>query len=133
MTTLDIGKPTNHKAFNESTAILAGDALLNNAYLVISDALINEKDEAKITRKIRAFKELSYGTDRMIAGEYVDTEFEGQEISNEYLEYMHNNKTGALIRAAVRIGAILAGAEEKDIDILTRICRKNWTCISNKR
>ncbi len=40
----------------------------------------------------------------MIAGEYVDTEFEGKEISNEYLEYMHKNKTGALIKASVRIG-----------------------------
>ena len=60
----------------------------------------------------------------MIAGEYVDTEFEGQEISNEYLEYMHNNKTGALIKASVRIGAILANAEENDINILTKYADK---------
>ena len=60
----------------------------------------------------------------MIAGEYVDTEFEGQEISNEYLEYMHNNKTGALIKASVRIGAILADAEEDDISVLTRYADK---------
>ena len=60
----------------------------------------------------------------MIAGEYVDTEFEGQEISNEYLEYMHNNKTGALIRASVRIGAILAGAEDEDLNRLTKYAEK---------
>ena len=60
----------------------------------------------------------------MIAGEYVDTEFEGQEISNEYLEYMHNNKTGALIKASVRIGAILANASKKDINKLTRYAEK---------
>ncbi len=60
----------------------------------------------------------------MIAGEYVDTEFEGQEISNEYLEYMHNNKTGALIKASVRIGAILAGASEDQIKNLTNYAEK---------
>lgn len=60
----------------------------------------------------------------MIAGEYVDTEFEGQEISNEYLEYMHNNKTGSLIKASVRIGAILAGANEEDLEKLTKYAEK---------
>ena len=60
----------------------------------------------------------------MIAGEYVDTEFEGQEISNEYLEYMHSNKTGALIKASVRIGAILADAKDYDINILTKYADK---------
>ena len=118
------GKPTNHKAFNEATALLAGDALLNNAYLVISDNLMKEDDKDILKAKIMAFNELSFGTDRMIAGEYVDTEFEGQEISNEYLEYMHNNKTGALIRASIRIGAILAGANNSDLDKLTNYAEK---------
>lgn len=119
MMILDIGKPTNHKKFNESTAILAGDALLNSAYMVISKDILETKDDELKNRKIRAFSELTMGVDRMIAGEYVDTEFEGKEISNEYLEYMHKNKTGALIKASVRIGAILAGANEKDIENLT--------------
>jgi len=56
----------------------------------------------------------------MIAGEYVDTEFEGKQISNEYLEYMHNNKTGALIKASVRIGGILAGADNQELEKLTK-------------
>lgn len=124
MMILDIGKPTNHKAFNESTALLAGDELLNNAYLVISNDLMNEKDLNMLKLKIKAFNELSYGVDRMIAGEYVDTEFEGQEISHEYLEYMHNNKTGALIKASVRIGATLAGASENDLEKLTKYAEK---------
>lgn len=118
------GKPTNHKAFNEATAILAGDSLLNNAYLVISNDLCNEKNEENLKIKLQALNELSFGTDRMIAGEYVDTEFEGQQISNEYLEYMHNNKTGALIRASIRIGAILADAKKEDLDRLTRYAEK---------
>lgn len=124
MTTLGIGKPTNHKMFNEPTAILAGDGLLNNAYLVISETLKKEQDPKMLQLKIKAFNELSYATDRMIAGEYVDTEFEGQEISNEYLEYMHNNKTGALIKASIRIGAILASASQEDLDILTVYAEK---------
>ena len=118
------GKPTNHKAFNESTAILAGDGLLNNAYLVISSNLVQEQDQTKLKSKLYALNELTFGTDRMIAGEYVDTEFEGQEISNEYLEYMHSNKTGALIRAAIRIGAILACANEDDLERLTKYAEK---------
>ena len=122
--TLDIGKPTNHKAFNESTAILAGDGLLNNAYWVISRNLKKEKNENLLKLKIEAFDELSYGVSRMIAGEFVDTEFEGQEISNEYLEYMHNNKTGALIRASARMGAILAGADDEHLKTLTTYAEK---------
>lgn len=124
MMILDIGKFTNHKKFNEATAILAGDMLLNNSYLVISKELNREKDIDKLKLKIRAFNEISFGTDRMIAGEYVDTEFEGKEISNEYLEYMHNNKTGALIKASVRIGAILAGVNKEDLNRLTKYAEK---------
>lgn len=118
------GRPTNHKAFNEATAILAGDGLLNNAYLTISNDLKNETDENMLKAKLTAFSELAFGVDRMIAGEYVDTEFEGKAISNEYLEYMHNNKTGALIRASVRIGTILAGANVEDLEKLTKYSEK---------
>jgi len=124
MMTLDIGKPTNHKAFNDATALLAGDGLLNNAYLVLTEDLLKEKNERLLMKKIKALNELSYGVDRMIAGEYVDTEFEGQEISNEYLEYMHNNKTGALIKASVRIGAILGEAGEDELEKLTKYAEK---------
>ena len=116
------GKLTNHKKFNEATAILAGDCLLNYAYnLVLKDIINNEDDK---NAKLQAIKELSDGVDRMIAGEYVDTEYEGKEILSEYLEYMHKNKTGALIKASVRIGAILAGASESDIEKLTVYAEK---------
>ena len=124
MMTLGIGKPTNHKKFGESTAILAGDGLLNNAYMVVSKSLKEEKNIEELKLKIQAFNELAIATDRMIAGEYVDTEFEGQEISNEYLEYMHNNKTGALIKASVRIGAILANASREELGKLTKYAEK---------
>ena len=112
------GKPTNHKAFGEATAILAGDSLLNRAYLNLGLELA--KSDIDRDLKIRAFNELSNGVDRMIIGEYVDTEFEGQKISSDYLEYMHKNKTGALIKASIRIGAILAGASEEELEKLTK-------------
>jgi geranylgeranyl diphosphate synthase type II len=111
------GKPTNHKAFNEATAILAGDSLLNKAYLLLGEELLKNPENLEL--KLRAFNELSTGVDRMIIGEYVDTEFEGQKVSDDYLEYMHKNKTGALIKASIRIGAILAGADEKNLEKLT--------------
>ena len=116
------GKLTNHKKFNEATAILAGDSLLNYAYNLIINDIINKSEDKE--QKLQALKELSFGIDRMIAGEYVDTEFEGKEISSQYLEYMHENKTGALIKASVRIGAIMAGASQADIDKLTVYAEK---------
>ncbi|MBQ7409759.1 MAG: polyprenyl synthetase family protein [Clostridia bacterium] len=121
------GKPTNHKAFNHATALLAGDALFNQAYITISEELkrTSEKDDYDLLkRKIRAFNEFSVATDRMIAGEYLDTELEGKQISKELLQYIHENKTGALLKLSVRMGAILAGAPEKDIEILSKFADK---------
>ena len=113
------GKLTNHKKFNESTAILAGDGLLNNGYILISEDLIKTKDKDELEKKLKVFNEFSIAVDRMIAGEYVDTEFEGKKISEEYLEYTHKNKTGALLKLCVRMGAILAGASLKELEKLT--------------
>ena len=112
------GKLTNHKQFNEATAILAGDALLNSAYIVISQDLLNSKKE-DLNLKLKVFNEFTKAVDRMIAGEYVDTEYEGKEISSKYLEYIHINKTGALLRLCVRMGAILAGADSEALERLT--------------
>ena len=117
------GKPTNHKQFNEATAILAGDRLLNEAYVVLSEEL-QKTDSKNLNKKLVVFNEFSKAVDRMIVGEYVDTEFEGKSISEEYLEYIHINKTGALLRLCVRMGAILAGAEKDDLERLTSYAEK---------
>ena len=117
------GKPTNHKQFNHPTALLAGDGLLNQAYIVLSDEILySAKNQYKenFCEKVRAFNEFSKAVDRMIAGEYLDTELEGKQISKEMLEYIHINKTGALLKLCVRMGAILAGASEKDLKKLTK-------------
>ena len=117
------GKPTNHKQFNEATAILAGDGLLNQAYIVISEDLKKSSNE-ELKNKIDVFNEFSNSVDRMIAGEYIDTEYEGKQISNEYLEYIHKNKTGALLRLCVRMGATLANSTEEDLKRLTSYAEK---------
>lgn len=118
------GKPTNHKKFNEATAILAGDGLLNYAYIVISDDLKDIVDNDLLRNKLKAFNEFSLAVDRMIAGEYIDTELEGKHITSEMLEYIHKNKTGALLKLCVRMGAILANASENDISKLTNYAEK---------
>ena len=117
------GKPTNHKQFNEATAILAGDGLLNNAYMVISKDLqktIQNRNLQELKNKTTVFNEFSNAIDRMIAGEYVDTELEGQQISNEMLDYIHINKTGAFLKYSVRMGAILANASDVELQKLTK-------------
>ena len=126
------GKLTNHKKFNEATAILAGDSLLNNAYIIISKDLQQSLKESKteknqeeiLNNKIKVFNEFSNAVDRMIAGEYVDTEYEGKDITTEDLDYIHQNKTGALLKLCVRMGAILANASEEDAKSLTIYAEK---------
>ncbi len=121
------GKPTNHKKFNHLTALLAGDGLLNQAYMVISDEIrysAQNQYKENLINKIIAFQELSQAVDRMIAGEYLDTELQGNQVSKEMLEYIHTNKTGALLRVCVRMGAIIANAPQRDIETLTKYADK---------
>ncbi len=109
------GKPTNHKVFGECTAILAGDGLLDFAYKVISDDML---DGENLINKVKAFSIFSSNVFDMIKGEFVDTDLEGKDISFDELMYMHKNKTGALIKASLLMGAVLAGADDKHIEVL---------------
>jgi geranylgeranyl diphosphate synthase type II len=111
------GKPTSHRAFGESIAILAGDALLTLAFEVLSSP--GPPPEAC---KLRVIRELAQalGTDRgMISGQVVDLQMAGQKVESHMLEYIHSAKTGAFIRAAVRCGALYAQAGEEDLARLT--------------
>ena len=118
------GKPTNHKQFNEATAILAGDSLLNQAYITIAEDINREKDITNITKKAKIFEEFAKAVDRMIAGEHIDTECEGKQISDDCLEYIHKNKTAALLTLCVRMGAILAEVTEVELRKLTNYAEK---------
>lgn len=117
------GKPTNHKQFNEATAILAGDGLLNFAYMVISKAL-KSSDLKELPRKLDVLEEFSMAVDRMIAGEYLDTELEGKQITEEELCYIHENKTGAILKISARMGAILAECSSKQLEKITNYAEK---------
>ncbi len=110
------GKPTCHVAFGEATAILAGDALLTLAFETLSVPHAIDK-----ARRLRVIQELAFaiGTRGMIGGQTVDLEASGGEADGPKLEYIHSKKTGALIRAAVRVGGIDAGASDADLDRIT--------------
>lgn len=115
------GKPTNHKVFGENIAVLAGDNLLNEAVILMMNyALKNGGNSLKAAYEITS----SAGAEGMIGGQVVDVISEGKSISKDELEYMHAKKTGALIRASVVSGAILAGACEADIEILKKYGEK---------
>ncbi|PIQ95926.1 MAG: polyprenyl synthetase [Nitrospinae bacterium CG11_big_fil_rev_8_21_14_0_20_56_8] len=114
------GKLTNHKIFGESVAILAGDALLTRAfYLMTHGALM---DSIPAGQLLRAAHEMSdaLGTAGMIGGQVVDLESEGKPIDPETLEYIHIYKTGFLIRACIRCGAILSQADPVQFAALSR-------------
>lgn len=121
------GKPTTHKAYNHPTALLAGDALFNYAYIVISEDMkksVHEENLQDIKNKTRILNEFGKAIDRMIAGEYLDTEAEGKDISIDLLKYIHHNKTAELLKISVRMGAILADASEEDIEKLSNYAEK---------
>ncbi len=110
------GKPTCHIAYGEATAILAGDALLTLAF-----SLIAETKDVSPEKLLRIVAELSKkaGIGGMIGGQLVDLESEGSEISFPVLEHIHIHKTGALMVAAIRSGAIIGGASVETLAALT--------------
>ena len=116
------GQPTCHKVFGEAIAILAGDALMTRCYQVLAD-LPNIQDSAKI----RIVSEIAFATgtvDGMIGGQVVDLESEGKPIDAQILEYIHHSKTGALLTACVRCGAIAAGAKPSELNMLSEFGSK---------
>ena len=108
------GRLTNHKVFGEAIAILAGDALLTLAFRLVADntALVND---ARVLRDVVAELADAAGTSGMVGGQVVDIESEGKAITAETLEYIHRHKTAALIRASLRVGALLAGGDGKAV------------------
>lgn len=116
------GVPTNHKMFGEAMALLAGDGLLSTAFEAMhKDELLYLDDAVKLKRRIRAAYEISKyaGCRGMVAGQVADIEAEGKQCSREMLDYIHINKTAALIMASVRAGAHLGGADEEMMESLT--------------
>ncbi|QWV92274.1 polyprenyl synthetase family protein [Geomonas oryzisoli] len=112
------GNPTNHKVYGEATAILAGDALLTEAFILLSNGTGGDP-----AARLRVIQEIAVasGSRGMVGGQVVDMESEGRhDVDIATLSYIHTHKTGALIRASVRCGAILGGASEEQFKSLTR-------------
>lgn len=109
------GKPTNHKVFGEDIAILAGDGLLNLAYETMLDGI--PLNETNYERYILAIKEISKsaGVFGMIGGQTVDIQLKDNIAEKEKLEFIHKNKTSALIEASIVSGALVAGANQEQI------------------
>lgn len=112
------GIPTNHKVFGEAVAILAGDALLTEAFILLSRA--STGSPAAIVQVINEISSCA-GSRGMVGGQVVDMESEGDpDIDLATVQYIHTHKTGALIKASVKSGALLGGADEKSLACLTR-------------
>lgn len=114
------GKPTNHKVFGEAIAILAGDGLLTQAFILMSDAAQMEGVAPKSV--LEALHEMAgaLGSTGMIGGQVVDIESQDRVVDSETLEYIHIYKTGYLIRACIRSGAILSQASRHQLGLLSR-------------
>lgn len=110
------GKPTNHKKFDEATAILAGDALLTDAFGIVAEAYVEEPEAA-----VRSILELSRaaGSQGMVGGQAMDMAAKKKSFDFEDLRLLHLLKTGALIRVASVGAAIVAGASEEQIEDLS--------------
>jgi len=114
------GVPTNHKVFGEAIAILAGDALLTEAFGLISDMQDDGRIPAeKILQAIKIVTKAS-GYRGMIGGQVIDIECENREVDIATVEYMHVHKTGAILSACLELGALLGGGSQADLISLTR-------------
>ncbi len=133
--TLRRGRATVHVEFSESTAILAGDALLNLAYEIVSRSIMIHQNE--LLKQISFDKNIDNyailisgyanamdtllrktGINGMLGGQALDVQLSGKKISSEDRDYIYKNKTCALIEAPLMIGGILAGAPERDVMLL---------------
>ena len=111
------GRPTVHKAYDDATAILAGDALLTHAFGLLADPACHPDPAIRIA--LVAELVAGSGAGGMVGGQMRDIEGEAAGLSSDDISTMQAMKTGALIRASVRMGAILGGAEPRALSVLT--------------
>ena len=110
------GVPTNHKVFGEATAILAGDALLTLAFRLVADNL-RQTNPSALGVVVDIADAAGHGG--MVAGQVADLEAEGRQVGADTVDYIHAHKTGALIRASLRVGARLCGATAEQVQALS--------------
>lgn len=110
------GKPTTHVKYGEANAILVGDGLLTHSFDILSNANVNDKTLRKL------LYEISYaaGVSGMVMGQFIDLYYEERDIDFEMLKILHSKKTGAMIRGAVRVGAIASEKENINLENITK-------------
>jgi geranylgeranyl diphosphate synthase type II len=114
------GRPTCHKVFGDGIAVLAGDALLTIAFEIVSRAKPTRRYDMSILLREVA---VAAGSRRLIAGQVADLEAEGHQTDREQLRYIHENKTAAILTTSVRLGAMSANANPKQLDAITKFGR----------
>jgi geranylgeranyl diphosphate synthase, type II len=113
------GRPSCHKVFGEAVALLAGDALLTEAFRVMADNRYSLRIRPKTTKQIIFEIAVAAGVKGMVGGQVVDVLYDGKEGTKDVLNFIHLYKTTALIRAAVRVGGIVGGAKARELKGLT--------------
>lgn len=117
------GRPTAHKVYGEDMAILAGDGLLNYAFEVAAGSFAGHLGDERIAKALMILtkKPGIYG---MIGGQTADVELSGKQLNEEQLSFIYENKTGALIEAAMMIGAVLGGAGEDEVSKVEQAAKR---------
>jgi geranylgeranyl diphosphate synthase type II len=113
------GQPTCHKKFDEATAILAGDGLLTEAFRIIADAAPKFAGREAVLLEVLQLVAQAAGYQGMVGGQMLDLMAEGRKIAQKELETVHRMKTGALLTAAVRSGALVGGGSRQEVTQLT--------------
>ena len=112
------GRPTCHKVFGDGIAVLAGDALLTVAFEIVSKAKPTlSYDISTLLREIA----VAAGSQKLIAGQVADLEAEGKKVKRDQLQFIHENKTAAILRSSVRLGAMSANADARNLSAITRL------------
>src|SRR4029079_8270004 len=111
------GRPTCHRVFGEGIAVLAGDALLTIAFEIVSTAKPAPRyDISVLLRKVA----VAAGSQRLIAGQVADLEAEGKRVKRDRLRFIHENKTAAMLKSSVRLGAMSADADARKLSAVTQ-------------
>ena len=111
------GRPTCHKVFGDGIAILAGDALLTIAFEIVSNVKPTSRYDTSILLREIA---VAAGSQKLIAGQVADLEAEGRNVKRDQLQFIHENKTAAILKSSVRLGAMSANADARKLSAVTR-------------
>ncbi|MCJ7855443.1 polyprenyl synthetase family protein [Lachnospiraceae bacterium NSJ-143] len=116
------GRLTSHKQFGEDIAILAGDALLGHAFEIMSGEIV-KKEDINLAKAMNAIA-IGAGVNGMLTGQVVDVISEGKKIDKSTLDFIHLNKTAAMIQGAFKAGAYIAGSNEQTAGLLSKAAEK---------